>query len=125
MYYFSELILKYYYLGRFVLMLLRKEDNSFYQPNLDNVQRVDYFHNNETKHLLLPLKHYYHMVDLQVFLVTHDDKKIEITQQAGIPYLLSPEELNGKSILVVDVIKEKERMYYTAPGYCLELLEQR
>jgi len=53
-----------------------------------------------------------------------EGKTRNITQQAGVPYLISPEEMGGQAIIITnsetgDVLVYKEGM---KPGYCNELL---
>lgn len=68
--------------------------------------------------LIVPMK------SLMVELIMSDGRKIEITQQSGIPYLVTSEDLGGLAIRVTNVMNSETKDYVSvAPKYCEEVLE--
>lgn len=68
-------------------------------------------------------KHVIRMSDYKVELIYEDGKILPITQQAGVPYLVSAKSLGGKYIKVTDFESESAKIYNEdeIPGYCLDL----
>lgn len=92
---------------------------------------VEYNSNNGSSNIMLPFStlNKTKMGNIDVFLIRVNEdsgieEEIKITQQPGIPYSFSPQQLNGKLIRAVNkntgVVKEYENI---PPGYLTELHE--
>jgi len=90
-----------------------------------NSLTVSYSYLGSTYQVTIPYNKRYSvkMAPLIAELLTEGQTKI-VTQQAGIPYLVSPEEMGGQAIIITnsetgDILVYKEGM---KPGFCDELL---
>lgn len=65
------------------------------------------------------------MMHLKVEIKIEDDKFLEITQQPGIPYLVSAEMLGGKEIKISNTDTGQVHIYQgnEIPGYGIEVFE--
>lgn len=60
------------------------------------------------------------MTQLEVYLIKADGVEC-ITQQPGIPYMITPDNLGGSSIRVVNQDSELIKDFGGVPGYCNEM----
>ena len=60
------------------------------------------------------------MAQLEVYLVRADGVEC-ITQQPGLPYMITPDNLGGSVIEVVNQDSEVSKDFVGVPGYCFEM----
>jgi hypothetical protein len=109
-----------------VLQSLNNTDSTIDATTVNpNSLTISYSYIGNTYQVTIPYNKRYSvkMAPLIAELLTEGQTKI-ITQQAGIPYLVSSEEMGGQAIIITnsetgDVLVYKEGM---KPGFCDDLL---
>lgn len=83
---------------------------------------ITYSDNSEQYHLSVPYnpQHAIDMIFYKATLVNGSETR-DITQQPGIPYLLSPKEIGGEYITIENQASGVAFTYYQAPMYAEEL----
>lgn len=86
---------------------------------------MTYTHMNETYKLLVPFnrRSVVNMSQYKVYLIKDDKSEIDITQQAGIPYLVDPSDLGCNTIIIKNLDNGLNHKYDKAPMYGLEVLD--
>lgn len=65
------------------------------------------------------------MIDFKAELIRNSDgAKVDITQQPGIPYLVSPTDLDGDVIIVTNTSTGAKYNYTVPPLYAQEVMEK-
>lgn len=85
---------------------------------------ITYDYNGNSYDINIPFNRKYvlPMSDLKVKLILNG-KEIDITQQPGIPYLLSAGELGGDKLLIINTASGSTKYYESneCPGYATEM----
>ena len=129
-----ELFKKYWTRGKNLYSLINKLDldtskqeiRSYVDINDEgNEITISYNHFGESFKLVLPYNRSL-VAKMGMFtakLVYEDGRTVDITQQPGIPYVLSPSDLGGQEIIITNRSNGNTITYITAPMYGVELMD--
>lgn len=86
---------------------------------------INYEYCNNTYKIMIPFNRSYvaKMCEFQVYLIDEHGKEINITQQPGIPYLNSAEDLGGKLIRITNEGTGAFHYYDESPMYGVEVID--
>ena len=83
---------------------------------------IHYTYQNEKYKLFVPYNQSMVAKTAQYVVVgtNEEGKEIPLTQQPGVPYVVTPDDLGLQNITVYDLDEDEKRIYYsTQPGYGL------
>ena len=103
-----------------------EESGKFIVHETDKSATVTYIKDGKLCKISFPinLRNSIYMSDLKVDVLLGDGKKpLDITQEPGIPYFVTPVDYNGISIRVVNNSTGSTRYYFDAPMYCEDLYD--
>lgn len=93
----------------------------------DKIANIKYNYQNIDYNIYLPYdkNHAISMIEFKVELINKDGTIINITHQAGIPYLVSAEMLGGCNIRIINEDNGKVHNYgdKTSPYYGIEVMQ--
>lgn len=112
------------YLYRYKLLKLILGSNSSYILFNNNHIEISYSCLGEKYFIRLPYnpRNKVKMIQFKAELIS-GDKKIDITQQPGIPYLINAKDLCGEKIILTNLETGEYHEYTTAPLYGIEIME--
>ena len=100
----------------------------FYQDTIyigDKYGEIKYYRDHNEEKIYVPFNRdkILGMKNVKCYLGFNNGDEVEITQKAGIPYLVNAENLGGDNIYAVNNLTTERRDYgkYGVPGYCEEL----
>lgn len=114
--YLSYYLYKQYQNYKFLFNLsLQKEECDEAKINNNHII-IPYKHNHNNYKVILPYDRSM-LFTMSNYLVksVKNNQEEDITQQPGIPYLITSEDLDCDKIIVVDLNQEVERVFYKTP----------
>jgi len=104
MYTYISIILQSFY-KYLINYFISKNNSSVNIDKFDKYIKFDFIKNNEKNSILLPYnkKKYIHLSSFNVYAFYDVNNYVDITQYNGLPYLVSPNMLNAKNIIAVNI----------------------
>ena len=117
-YYGYKTVQKYYHIYNMISNIKVNDD----KPSVileDSHMIINYVYLNDTYTLRVPYNQdmVATMAQYEVYGIKENGEEVKLTQQPGIPYLVSPFDMKVEKIIVYDLGEDEQREYYHIPPF--------